>query len=286
MEHESAIRLGAFAAIFVTVLFAEALFPRRKRVQSRLQRWTTNISITALGAVVVRVMTLSAVPITATAAAIWASNRGFGIWHAVDWPSWLEIGATLLILDFAIWFQHILTHRIPGLWRLHRVHHSDRDFDTTNALRFHPIEIACSMLYKTVIVIALGPSVFAVIVFEIGLNGFALFNHANLHLPKRIDAALRWILVTPDVHRIHHSMHRIEHDSNYGFSITLWDRLFGTFTAQPRDGHQDMTIGLPPYQSANPAKLGWSLALPFARHPAPVPSDPSEPEVASAIRSL
>jgi len=167
-----------------------------------------------------------------------------------------------LILDFVIWAQHLVTHKIPLLWRLHQVHHADTDMDVTTAIRFHPIEIALSMLLKIGIVYALGPTAFAVILFEILLNGSAMFNHANIRLPQKLDRIVRLLIVTPDMHRVHHSDIRAEHDSNYGFSLSIWDRLFGTYVAQPSKGHDAMTVGLR-WQDARPLSLGWNLLLPF-----------------------
>ncbi|MGR3839169.1 MAG: sterol desaturase family protein, partial [Cognatishimia sp.] len=184
--------------------------------------------------------------------------------NALDWPLWLEFLLEVLIFDFAIWAQHLITHKVPVLWRLHRVHHADRDMDVTTAIRFHPVEIALSMGLKIGLVYLIGPSVIAIVVFEILLNGTAMFNHANLRLTLGVDRLLRMVLVTPDMHRVHHSVHRHEHDSNYGFSLSLWDRLFGTYIAQPEKGHDEMTVGLQ-WQDERPAKLGWLLALPFLR---------------------
>ena len=197
-------------------------------------------------------------------AALDAGAQGWGLFNALDWPLWLEFLLAVLIFDFAIWAQHLITHKVPVLWRLHRVHHADRDMDVTTAIRFHPVEIALSMGLKIGLVYLIGPSVIAIVVFEILLNGTAMFNHANLRLPLGVDRLLRMVLVTPDMHRVHHSVHRHEHDSNYGFSLSLWDRLFGTYIAQPEKGHDEMIVGLQ-WQDERPAKLGWLLALPFFR---------------------
>jgi sterol desaturase/sphingolipid hydroxylase (fatty acid hydroxylase superfamily) len=171
----------------------------------------------------------------------------------------------LLILDLAIWFQHYVSHKVPVFWRLHQVHHADVDIDVSTAIRFHPVEIALSMLWKIALVFAFGPSAVAVVVFEVILNGCAMFNHANIALPAWLDRVLRIFIVTPDMHRVHHSVIRREHDSNFGFNLSIWDRLFGTYTPQPEKGHEAMTIGLSNYQSTNPTKLLWSLLLPFGR---------------------
>ncbi len=260
---EAALRLGVFLAVFVVMAAAEALRPKRQLTHSKGRRWLTNMSIVALDSFVVRLMGALAVPLVAVAAAFYAARQGWGLFNWLDWPVWLEWLAAILILDLAIWFQHLVSHKVPVLWRLHRMHHADVDIDVTTAIRFHPIEIALSMLWKIVCVVALGAAPEAVILFEIILNGCAMFNHANVALPQGVDRVLRLFIVTPDMHRVHHSVIRREHDSNYGFNLSVWDRLFGTYTPQPEKGHEGMTIGLTPYQSVDPTRLGWSLLLPF-----------------------
>lgn len=260
---EAALRLGVFLAVFVVMAAAEALRPKRQLTHSKGRRWLTNMSIVALDSFVVRLMGALAIPLVAVAAAIYAARQGWGLFNWLDWPVWLEWLAAILILDLAIWFQHLVSHKVPVLWRLHRMHHADVDIDVTTAIRFHPIEIALSMLWKIVCVVALGAAPEAVILFEIILNGCAMFNHANVALPQSVDRVLRLFIVTPDMHRVHHSVIRREHDSNYGFNLSVWDRLFGTYTPQPEKGHEGMTIGLTPYQSVDPTRLGWSLLLPF-----------------------
>lgn len=197
-------------------------------------------------------------------AAVDAQNNGWGLFNATEWPAALEVFIAIFVLDLVIWAQHLITHKVPILWRLHRVHHADVDIDVTTAIRFHPVEIAISMLLKIGVVYLLGPSALAVILFEIILNGTAMFNHANIKLPLWLDRIVRMVLVTPDMHRVHHSVHREEHDSNYGFALSIWDRMFGTYIAQPKAGHDEMMIGLE-WQDDRPARLGWSLALPFFR---------------------
>ena len=208
-------------------------------------------------------MAMLAVPVAAIAAAFYAQAHGIGLLNNVAWPEWLKIVVALLALDLAIWAQHLASHKLPLFWRLHQVHHADRDIDVTTAVRFHPVEIALSMLWKIVVVVPLGASPFAVFLFEVILNACAMFNHANIALPAWLDGVLRLFVVTPDMHRVHHSVIRREHNSNYGFNLSLWDRLFRTYTAQPEAGHQGMTIGLTPYQSEAPTRFGWSLWLPF-----------------------
>ena len=263
MEHELIIRLGVFLGLFVLIAGAEALMPRRTRKQARRTRWVANWGITILNTVTLRLLAL-VLPLLAVGAAVDAANMGWGLFNILDWPVWIEVILAMLVLDFAIWLQHLITHKVPILWRLHRVHHADVDMDVTTAIRFHPVEIALSMLLKIGLVYLLGPAAIAVILFEIVLNGTAMFNHANLRLPLWLDAALRRVLVTPDMHRVHHSVHRHEHDSNYGFALSIWDRLFGTYIPQPKAGHDGMTVGLQ-WQDDRPSHLGWSLALPFRR---------------------
>ncbi|MHA3914835.1 sterol desaturase family protein [Halovulum sp. GXIMD14793] len=263
MEHEALIRLGCTLGIFTIMALAEAWHPRRQRQQTRATRWVTNWGMVAISAALLRLLAL-AVPLLAVGAAIDAGRQGWGLFNLVSLPFAVELILSVLILDFLIWAQHLITHKVPFLWRLHRVHHADRDIDASTALRFHPLEIGFSMLVKIGAVYALGIDPVSVIVFEILLNGMAIFNHANLKLPQRVEAILRLLVVTPDMHRIHHSIDRIEHDTNYGFSLSLWDRLFGTYRAEPAKGHDEMTTGLT-WQDARPSRLAWSLLLPFRR---------------------
>jgi sterol desaturase/sphingolipid hydroxylase (fatty acid hydroxylase superfamily) len=263
MENEAVIRLAVFLTLFAVLAALETLAPRRVRRQKRSSRWVTNWGITLLNTLTLRALAF-ALPLLAVGAAIDASALGWGLFNALDWPLWIEVILVVLFLDFAIWLQHLVTHKVPVLWRLHRVHHADVDMDVTTAIRFHPVEIALSMLLKIGLVYLLGPAAVAVVIFEILLNGTAMFNHSNLRLPLWLDAGLRRALVTPDMHRVHHSVHRSEHDSNYGFSLSIWDRLFGTYIAQPVKGHDDMMVGLE-WQDDRPSRLGWSLALPFGR---------------------
>ena len=261
MTMEMALRLGAFFGIFSAMALWEARAPMRGLVAPWLRRWGTNWGMSILDALTVKLIFGAA----AAGAALDAGAGGWGLFNRLDWPAWAEIVLSLLVLDLAIWLQHLLTHKIPLLWRLHRVHHTDRDVDVTTAIRFHPVEIAFSMCVKIGLVYALGIPVAAVIAFEVLLNGMAMFNHSNVRLPAGADRWLRRIVVTPDMHRVHHSVDRAEHDANYGFNLSIWDRLFGTYVAQPAAGHDRMTIGLAPWQDDRPTRLGWSLALPFFR---------------------
>lgn len=260
---ETIIRFGIFAAILLTFAFAEVLTPRRRLQWPKGRRWATNFAIAAMATLVVRLMGALAIPLVAVASAVYAEEHGWGLFNNVGWPAWLEFAVALVILDLAIWLQHYASHKVPLFWRIHRVHHADVDIDVSTAIRFHPIEIALSMLWKILLVLCFGFSAIAVIAFEVILNGCAVFNHANIALPSQIDRTLRAVIVTPDMHRVHHSVLRREHDSNFGFNLSVWDRLFGTYTAQPERGHEAMTIGLEDYQSPRPTRFLWSLALPF-----------------------
>jgi sterol desaturase/sphingolipid hydroxylase (fatty acid hydroxylase superfamily) len=263
MANTDTLRLVIFLTLFATFAGLEWLSPRRAARLPRAHRWATNGAIMVLGAVLLRVLAF-VLPLLAVGAALDASRLGWGLFNALAWNPWIEGALAVLILDLAIWTQHLVTHKVPVLWRFHRVHHADGDFDVTTAIRFHPLEIAASMLVKIAAIYALGPSAIAVVVFEVALNGTALFNHANLALPARLDRALRLVLVTPDMHRVHHSAERAEHDSNFGFALSLWDHIFRTYRAQPARGHDAMTIGLE-WQDDRPPQLGWSLLLPFRK---------------------
>ncbi len=263
MENEATLRLTVFLGLFALLAVAERVLPRLPRTQSTAARWFTNWSLVVIDTFTVRLMAV-VMPLLAVGAAVDATAHGWGLFNTLGLPLWVEAILAILILDLIIWGQHVITHKIPILWRLHRVHHADRDMDVTTAIRFHPVEIALSMLLKIGVVYVLGPAAVAVIVFEIMLNGMAMFNHANLRLPLALDRVLRRVIVTPDMHRAHHSTIRAEHDSNYGFSLSIWDQMFGTYTETPKHGHDGMTVGLE-WQDDRPSKLGWSLWLPFGK---------------------
>ena len=264
-QSDGLIRFAIFASVFVLMALIELLWPKRELIVSKRRRWLTNVGISVAGTALLRLMAMLAVPIAAIAAAFYAEAHQIGLLNQVSWPQWIKLVAALLVLDLAIWVQHWASHKVPLFWRLHQVHHADRDIDVTTAVRFHPVEIGLSMLWKIVVVVPLGAPPLAVFLFEVILNACAMFNHANIALPVGFDRVLRLLVVTPDMHRVHHSVLRREHDSNYGFNLSLWDRLFRTYTAQPEGGHQGMTIGLPPYQSEAPTRFGWSLLLPFGQ---------------------
>ncbi len=261
MLSEMTIRLSVFLGLFLLLAVLEARVPRRRRALPRGARWITNLSITVLDTLTLRAMAVF-LPALAVGATLDAAAQGWGLFNRLYWPVWMEFVLAVLVFDLAIWAQHLVTHKVPLFWRFHRVHHADRDMDVTTAVRFHPVEIAASMGLKIGLVYLLGPSALAVLVFELLLNGTALFNHANLAVPAGLDRVLRRVLVTPDMHRVHHSVRREEHDSNFGFALSVWDRLFGTYRAEAQGGPDGMRVGLQ-WQDERPAKLGWSLWLPF-----------------------
>ena len=260
LAHEAAIRLAAFAGVLVAVAALEALLPRRRRSFSRARRWPSNLGIVALDTVVLRLV----FPTAAVGAALAAEARGVGLLPWLGLPAPVAILVAVLLLDLAIYLQHVLFHAVPALWRLHRVHHADLDYDLTTGARFHPIEIFLSMGIKFATIVVLGPPVVAVVVFEVLLNATAMFNHGNIRLPASLDRRLRWIVVTPDMHRVHHSVEVDETNSNFGFNLPWWDRLFGTYRAQPRAGHDGMTIGIHGHRDPHEvARLPGMLTLPF-----------------------
>ena len=256
---EALLRLGAFMAILLLMVGWEFFRPMRQARQSRRQRWPVNLGLAAFNMLVMRFSIGSA----AWLAAQWAAEQHLGLFNRLPIPVELNIAGSLLLLDLAIYAQHVAAHRWLWFWRLHQVHHSDLDFDTTTAVRFHPLEIMLSMLYKVTVVILVGPTPDTVIAFEIILNGCALFNHGNVSLTPRVERVLRNVLITPDLHRIHHSARQEETDSNYGFSLSCWDRLFKTYRPHPRQAQTRMTIGLNGFRT--PAELGFFklLAMPF-----------------------
>ncbi|WP_379553963.1 sterol desaturase family protein [Qipengyuania sp. DGS5-3] len=251
--------IGVMAAVFIGFAILEAVVPHRRLRHPRGQRWFTNLSLFVLDTVLVR----AAIPLLMIGAAGFAQMRGWGLLNLVELPVWAEFIIAFLLLDLIIYAQHRITHRIPFLWRMHKVHHADPDFDITTAARFHPFEIMLSMLYKMSCVVLIGPAVLAVFLFEVIFNAATIFTHANVGLPPKIDRLVRLIFVTPDMHRIHHSVHRTESDSNYGTLLSVWDRVFGSYSARSRGGRHDLTIGMPDYQDSRPNGLGFSLTLPF-----------------------
>jgi len=256
---EPQIRLGVFLGLFILLAVLELVAPRRELQHVKARRWLTNWAIVFIDSALLRLIFTGA----AVGAALWAHATGYGLFNLIQTPLWLTIPVSFVVLDFAIWFAHVASHKVPVLWAVHRMHHSDVDIDVTTAIRFHPIEIILSMLWKIAVVIVLGAPAVSVLVFEIVLNGMAMFNHSNLRLPAALDRVVRPFVVTPDMHRVHHSILHPETDSNYGFNLAIWDRLFGTYIDQPRDGHDGMTIGLSEWQDEKPTRLLWALKVPF-----------------------
>ena len=259
LANEPTIRLGFFLGVFALMAAWEVLAPRRARALSRRIRWTNNLALVALNTVLLRVL----IPTAAVGLALVAEDRGWGVLYFAPPPYWVAVLLSVLVLDLAIYLQHVMFHAVPALWRLHRMHHADIDFDVTTGARFHPIEILLSMVIKMGVVLALGPPALAVLIFEVLLNATAMFNHANARLPLGLDRVLRWFLVTPDMHRVHHSITADETNSNFGFNLSWWDRLTGTYRAQPREGHEGMTIGLTQFRTPRDEWLDRMLVQPF-----------------------
>jgi len=260
LVNEKTIRLGAFFGILGVMAVWEILAPRRALTISKTVRWVNNLGIVFFNSFLLRLI----FPAAAVGMASFTSSQGWGLFNYFELPFWLVVIASVVIMDFVIYLQHVMVHAVPALWRLHRMHHADLDFDVTTGARFHPLEIILSMLIKFATIVVLGPPVLAVVIFEVVLNATAMFNHGNVHLPLGIDRVLRWLVVTPDMHRVHHSVEDDEANSNFGFNLPWWDRLFGTYRDQPRAGHQGMTIGIHKYRE--PRQVAWlpgMLLLPF-----------------------
>jgi len=258
-SYEVAIRLVSFAAIFAAIALWEAAAPRRVRSFARTRRWPSNLGVVALNNGLVRVL----LPVTVVSLALVGARRGWGLLHNLAVPFPVAVVASVILLDLTIYLQHVMLHAVPVFWRMHRVHHADLDFDATTGVRFHPFEIALSMLIKLAAVVALGAPALGVLVFEILLNATSMFNHGNIRLPLRLDRYLRWFTVTPDMHRVHHSILVDETNSNFGFNLSWWDRLLGTYRAQPAAGHERMTIGIEQFRDARELWLDRMLLQPF-----------------------
>jgi len=267
MDTDTVIRLGAFLGVFAILSIAEVFAPRRRLTTSKSRRWFANLTIVALNPLSVALV----YPILPAGVALLASEQGWGLLNQLVLPYWLEVLIGVVVLDFVVYAQHVLHHAIPVLWRLHMVHHADLDFDMTTGLRFHPIEIIVSMAIKLSAVAALGSSPLAVLIFEATLNATSMFNHSNIGLPQKLDRLLRLIVVTPDMHRVHHSVIIRETNSNYGFNLPWWDRLLGTYKSQPAKGHTDMVIGLSQFRDPQKLSLPRLLILPFLGDPGRVP---------------
>lgn len=253
------IGFGIVAAAFVVFAMLEQARPFRTHGKGKLRRWATNIGLYLVATLALRLV----LPLAMVGAAVVAGNRGWGLFNALDWPLWLEAVLAILLLDLALYLQHWATHRVPLLWRMHRVHHVDRDFDITTAARFHPFEMVLSMGYKMGVVALLGLAPLAVFVFVTGFAVLTLWTHSNLSLPASLERTARAVIVTPDMHRIHHSVVRRETDSNYGTFLSGWDRLFGTYVGEAHAAQRTMDIGLANYRDDRPSRFGWSMMLPL-----------------------
>ncbi|MDH3971610.1 MAG: sterol desaturase family protein [Gammaproteobacteria bacterium] len=260
MTNEVPVRLGFFFGIFIIMAVWEILAPKRALTLSKAVRWTNNLGLVFFNSFILRLL----FPVAAVGMAAFASEQGWGLLNYYPVPAMAAIVVSVIAMDLIIYLQHVLVHAVPVLWRLHRVHHADPDYDVTTGARFHPIEIILSMLIKFATIVVLGPPLVAVVIFEVILNATAMFNHGNVSLPGRLDQVLRWLVVTPDMHRVHHSVEDDEANSNFGFSLPWWDHLFGTYRDQPRAGHEGMTIGIHKYRSTQ--QVSWlpgMLVLPF-----------------------
>jgi len=259
-SHEVPIRLGFFFGVFAVMALWELAAPRRRLTQPRAVRWVNNIGLVFFNSVLLRLL----FPMAAVGMALFAQEHGWGLLNHFQVPYGLAVIGSVVALDFFIWLQHVMVHAVPVLWRLHRVHHADLDYDVTTGARFHPIEILLSMLIKFAVIAVLGPPVLAVILFEILLNATAMFNHSNVRIPVSVDRVLRLLVVTPDMHRVHHSVEDDETNSNFGFNLPWWDRLFGTYRDQPRAGHEAMTIGIRTFRDGKWCSwITGMLAMPF-----------------------
>jgi sterol desaturase/sphingolipid hydroxylase (fatty acid hydroxylase superfamily) len=260
LTNEPVIRLGFFLAFFFGMAAWELLAPQRVLKLSKLFRWTNNLGLVVLNTVLLRLL----FPFAAVGMAAYCAKQGWGVLNQFVVPFWLAVPLAVVLMDFVIWLQHVMVHHVPVLWRLHRVHHADPDYDLTTGARFHPVEIILSMLIKFATIAVIGAPVLAVVLFEIILSSAAMFNHGNIRLPVGIDKVLRWFIVTPDMHRVHHSVVVDETNSNYGFNLSVWDRLFGTYREQPRAGQLGMTIGIDGFTSPREiSRLDGMLLMPF-----------------------
>jgi sterol desaturase/sphingolipid hydroxylase (fatty acid hydroxylase superfamily) len=259
MPAEPLVRLGAFVGVFVLMTLWEVLAPRRPQAIGRRTRWPGNLGVVVVDTLAVRVL----FPAGAVGMAMLAQAQGWGLLNVMRAPGWVAVPLSVLLLDLAIYAQHVAFHHVPVLWRLHRMHHADLEFDVTTGVRFHPVEIVLSMLIKSAVVVALGAPPLGVLVFEVLLNATSMFNHGNVRLPGRLDRVLRCLVVTPEMHRVHHSVLRRETDSNFGFCLPWWDRLFGTYRAQPEAGHDGMTIGIDRFRDPRELRLDRMLLQPL-----------------------
>ena len=267
MNTELLIRLSAFIGVLTLMACWEFFAPRRRMSTGKVSRWTVNLSIVALDSVVIRLLFVAG----AVSAALLAAERGWGVLNQVSGPLWLEFLLAVVAFDFLLYLQHVMFHAFPLFWRFHMMHHADLDCDVTTGLRFHPVEVALSMGIKLGAVVLIGPAPAAVLVFEVVLNATSMFNHSNVWISPAVDRAIRYVLVTPDMHRIHHSTLPAETNSNFGFNLSWWDLLLGTYRTEPKEGQNGMVIGLEQFRDPQRLKLMGSLLLPFQGAPGRYP---------------
>jgi sterol desaturase/sphingolipid hydroxylase (fatty acid hydroxylase superfamily) len=267
LPYEPYVRLGVSVGVFVLLAAWELIGPRRRQPSGRAARWPGNLGIVVLDTILVRVV----FPVTGVGLALLAEARGWGLFNLAALPNWIAVAASVVLLDLAIYLQHVLFHAVPALWRLHRMHHADLAFDVTTGLRFHPVEILLSMLIKLMVIAALGAPALSVLIFEVLLNATSMFSHGNIRLPERFDRVLRWLVVTPDMHRVHHSILPRETNCNFGFNLPWWDRLFGTYRPKPAAGHEAMTIGIEQFRDWRELRLDRMLLQPFREDVGPYP---------------
>ena len=264
LTHEVAIRAGVFFGVLILMAVWEVFAPRRASTISKVVRWGNNLGLVVFNSILLRFI----FPTAAVGVAIFVSEHNWGLLNFLHLPPLISVAISIVVLDFVIYFQHVLMHAIPALWRLHRVHHADLDYDFTTGVRFHPLEIIVSMLIKFVAILILGPPVAAVVIFEIILNASSMFNHGNIKLPAALDRILRLLIVTPDMHRVHHSVEKDESSRNFGFNLSWWDHLFDTYRQQPRAGHEEMVVGIQNYRELRDVtSIHGLLLLPFRNKP-------------------
>lgn len=267
LSNEPATRMAVFLGVLCIMALWEVWSPRRRVEVPRLLRWSNNLALIVVDSIAVRLV----FPLAAVGLAVTLQGQGWGLFNVIGLPAWLEVLFCVVLLDFAIYLQHVVFHHVPVLWRLHRMHHADLEIDVTTGLRFHPLEIVLSMAFKLVLVLVLGAPAIAVLIFEVVLNASAMFNHSNIRLPKPVDAVLRLIIVTPDMHRVHHSIDPKETNSNYGFNVPWWDRLLGTYIAQPKAGHDEMHIGIELFRTRRELWIDRMILQPLRRDKAADP---------------
>lgn len=262
IHNELIVKLAAFLGVFFFMAAWEQIAPCRILAIPKKLRWTSNLGLVVLNSVVLRLI----FPAGAVGVAVFVQHQDWGVLNYYPMPLFVSIAISIVVMDFIIYLQHVMMHAVPILWRVHRVHHADLDYDLTTGIRFHPIEIILSMLIKAAAILLLGPPILAVVLFEVLLNAAAMFNHSNIQLPGRLDRILRWLLVTPDMHRVHHSIRTDETNSNFGFNLSCWDRLSGTYRDQPKGNHQGMVIGISGYRDPTQVeRLPGMLALPWRK---------------------